>query len=256
MSDLLTSGRLTISPVGAHLTSADTTHGELFYLSSTSRYGVGESIRGGVPVIAPWFADLLGLEPKHGWARRSEWDTGTGKGGFRASLTRDGLALQLLGIELSDGVHLQLSAANESDETKTVQLAFHPYFAVSDVAEISVRGLDGVDVLDRLTGQASRQKGDITFDGEFDRIALGTPEVTIVDRDRTITVTPDGTDSTVVWNPGAELADTLPDIGPGEWQRFVCVEPALLGARQRGVELAPGEDLQLGMTVSASGTGS
>ncbi len=254
MSDFLTSGQLTISPAGAHLTSADTPHGELFYVSSTARSGVGETIRGGVPVIAPWFADLLGLEPKHGWARRSAWRVETGGGGFRATMDHDGLDLQLLVTELTDGVHLELSAANRTEGARTVQLAFHPYFAVSDVAEISVRGLDGVEMIDRVSGTASRQEGEITFDGEFDRIGLGTPVVEIVDRDRIITVTPDGTDSTVVWNPGAELADTMADIGPGEWRRFVCVEPALLGARQRGVEVAPGRDVQLGMTVSVSGS--
>lgn len=255
MSDFLTSGKLTLSPSGAYLTSVDTPQGELFYVSSTTRSGEGEAIRGGVPVIAPWFADLLGLEPKHGWARRSPWRVEAGGGGFRATLDHDALSLQLVVTELSDGVHLQLSAVNESADPRTVQLAFHPYFAVSDVADIAVRGLDGVEMIDRTTGETIRQEGDISPEGEFDRIGLGTPDMAIVDRERTITVIPDGTDATVVWNPGAELAATMDDVGPGEWKRFVCVEPALLGEGQRGVELAPGAGAQIGMTVSTAANG-
>lgn len=36
----------------------------------------------------------------------------------------------------------------------------------------------------------------------------------------------------VVWNPWAETAKTISDLGPGEWKNFLCVEagaPATLG---------------------------
>ncbi len=253
MSDLITSGRLTISPVGAHVTGAETRHGDLFYLSTASRSGVGESIRGGIPVIAPWFDDLLGREPAHGWARRSEWRIRSEAGGFRASLGRDGTVLRLYVMELTDGIHVELSALNESDEPRTVQLAFHPYFAVSDLLDTTVTGLEGLPLLDRPTGETTRGDTPLRFtDEEYDRIALGSPAVTITDTARRITLTSDGADSTVVWNPGREKAASMSDIGDGEWQRFLCVEPALLGGEQQGVTLAPGEDTSLGMTVSVA----
>jgi glucose-6-phosphate 1-epimerase len=33
----------------------------------------------------------------------------------------------------------------------------------------------------------------------------------------------------VVWNPGAADAAALPDMEDAEYQRFVCIEPAMLG---------------------------
>lgn len=30
----------------------------------------------------------------------------------------------------------------------------------------------------------------------------------------------------VVWNPAAEKAAALPDMPDGDWQKFVCLEPA------------------------------
>ena len=256
MSELITSGHLAISPAGAHVTSAATRHGELFYLSTTSRSGVGEPIRGGVPVIAPWFDDLLGREPAHGWARRNLWRIRSTAGGFHASLGREGTALRLYVMELTDGIHLELSALNESDRPQTVQLALHPYFALSDLTDTTVTGLEDLSLLDRLTGETACRDTALRFtDVEYARIAHGSPAVTITDAARRITITSDGADSTVVWNPGREKAASMADIGEGEWNRFLCVEPALLGEQQQGVRLAPGEDVSLGMTVSVAPLG-
>ncbi|ALC06491.1 hypothetical protein CDES_10580 [Corynebacterium deserti GIMN1.010] len=249
MTSFITSGGLKVSPAGAHIVSANSPEGELLYLSSTSKFGEGESIRGGVPVIAPWFGGLLGLEPMHGWACRSAWDIDDSNDSVHATYGRDGLLLDLHATTTENGFEVSLRLKNDTDEAETVQLAFHPYFKVSDVEKIEVHGLDGVDILNRLDDQVDTQDGAITFDGEFDRIALGTPVVKIIDSDRIITVTGDGHDSTVVWNPGESRATTVADIGPDEWHDFVCVEPALLGAGQKGVQVAPGEAVTVAMRV-------
>ena len=253
MDDLLATGRLKLSPAGAHLTSTDTDHGELFYVSSTTKHGAGNAIRGGVPVIAPWFADLLDLTPRHGWARTSPWRVTVDKVGLEASMVEGGIALRLTVAELSDGVRLELTVSNESDTAKTVQLAFHPYFAVPDVEKIAVRGLEGVTLVDRVSNETSKVEGDITFNGLVDGIALDTPDVQIISEERIITVRSFGGDSTVVWNPGQKKADSMEDIGVLEWNDFVCVEPALLGADQDGVQLTPGEInvLEMDVTVEA-----
>lgn len=245
MDDLLTAGRMRMSPAGAHVTSTDTDHGELFYLSSIT----GFPIRGGVPVIAPAFADLLEGQPRHGWARTADWRVTTDGMGFDSQLVNEGLHLTLSVKERADGVRLELHMRNESRDTRRVQMGFHPYFAVSDVAQVRVEGLDGVAVSDRLTGAEYVQEGDVLIDAPFDRIFGTAREVRIVDEQRVITVTPEGADALVVWNPGE---DAPSDVGPGEWQRFICVEPALLGEDVAGVDLAPDEQLRLAMTVSVS----
>lgn len=254
MDDLLATGRLKLSPAGAHLTSTDTDHGELFYVSSTTKHGEGNAIRGGVPVIAPWFADLLDLTPKHGWARTSPWRVTVDKVGLEASMVEGGLALRLTVAELSDGVRLELSVSNESDTVKTVQLAFHPYFLVTHPGKVEVGGLDGVTVLDRVSDEESTQSGDLAIEGLYDRIFLDSVPVTITDegKKRVITIRPEGADSTVVWNPGRDAAQEMSDIGTGEWADFLCVEPALLGEDQQGVEIADGETRRIGMEVTVA----
>lgn len=250
MTTFITSGGLEISPAGAHIVHAESPEGELLFVSSASQYGEGNAIRGGVPIIAPWFGGLLGLDPAHGWARRSAWDVTEHDGQIHAEYGRDGLLLDIRANSTKNGFEITLRAYNDTDEARTVQLAFHPYFKVDDVEKIEVRGLDGVDILNRLNDEVETQDGPVTFDGEFDRIALGTPVVRIFDTDRIITIEGDGHDSTVVWNPGESRASTVADIGEGEWRDFVCVEPALLGADQKGVRVAPGQSVTVGMQVS------
>lgn len=245
MDDLLTAGRICISPAGAHVTSTDTDLGELFYLSSTT----GFPIRGGIPVIAPAFAALLPDAPRHGWARTSDWRVTTDSRGFDATLVNDGLHLTLIGHELPDGLRIALTMRNDSGADRVVQAGFHPYFLIDDVRTVRLRGLDGAPVTDRFTGTESVQDGEVRVDAPFDRIFHSPREVLVDDGRRTLTVASEGADSIVVWNPGE--AD-MQDVGPGEWSQFVCVEPAVLGADLRGVTLPADEELTLAMTVTVS----
>jgi len=47
----------------------------LLFLSERSRFATGKAIRGGVPVIFPWFGARAGHSeaPDHGFARTREW---------------------------------------------------------------------------------------------------------------------------------------------------------------------------------------
>lgn len=254
MDDLLTTNRLSLCPSGAHLTSADTSLGELFYVSSTTSHGNGHAIRGGVPLIAPWFGNLWGKRPNHGWARTSDWRVTADVVGINATLEHDDLELDVHVAELPEGVRLELTAKNLGSDTVPVQLGFHPYFRVSHVAEVTVEGLSGATGLNRVTDATATQHGDVHIDGQYDWIFSHSAPATIVDPglDRTITVTSEGADSTIVWNPGPEDGATIPDVGPGEWSDFLCVEPALLGEDLKGYPLAPGAEVRLAMDVVAA----
>ena len=251
MTELITSGPFTLSPVGAHLTSVDFDSGEVLFLSSESKFGEGNAIRGGVPLIAPWFATLLGKEPQHGWARTTEWEIMEGDK-ISAGLVRDGLELQLSLWRTELGFEMNLGLTNKSDKTESVQLAFHPYFRVADVEKITVTGADGNTILDRLTDETTTQDGPITFNGQYDRVVLGSPDMLINDGSRTIEVIGRGHDATVVWNPGAEKGASFEDLGDGEWRNFVCIEPALLGEDLKGVEVEPGDSISIGMEVKVT----
>src|ERR1700731_4836546 len=67
----------TIYLQGAHLTHWQPAGEEpVLFLSRKSAFQRGKAIRGGVPVIFPWFGDRHDGQsgPAHGFARTEEWD--------------------------------------------------------------------------------------------------------------------------------------------------------------------------------------
>lgn len=219
---------LTIADGRAHLLSADSHLGELLYLSPEADFSEGGSIRGGVPIIAPWFNDLTGQEPSHGWGRRKPWECQEVPGGFDCRIRYDEWDLRL-GIQTTPkGFAMILKCRNAASKRRNVQLAFHPYFRVEDVTKLEIEGF--------------------TFDGSpVDERTTITSPIAFTDGDRRITVTGHDHDHTVIWNPGTAVPG---DVPAEDWKTFVCLEPALLGEDvAKGVSLAPWEWTQIGMTV-------
>src|SRR6185437_9954997 len=61
---------------GAHVTHFNPHGGrDVLFMSGKSFFQAGKAIRGGVPVIFPWFGAKAGdaAAPMHGFARTSEW---------------------------------------------------------------------------------------------------------------------------------------------------------------------------------------
>ena len=57
---------------GAHLTSwAPAGEKDLLWLSPDSAFGERQAVRGGIPLVGPWFGPGrdLAMEVKHGWLR-------------------------------------------------------------------------------------------------------------------------------------------------------------------------------------------
>ena len=81
---------------------------------------------------------------------------------------------------------------------------------------------------------------------EFDAAFINhTGNVEIIDTvfNRVISVEKSGSKTTVVWNPNKDLAE----MSPGQYQNFVCVEPANQG--NSFVSLKPKEKHKITMTV-------
>ena len=131
----------------------------------------------------------------------------------------------------------------------------HTYLSVAESAEISVRGLDSVEYMDRVVGapvvDGLVQTGDIRIDCEVDRVYLGTTAaVEVVDPGfgRTIRVEKSGSSETVVWNPWIRKSHAMPDFGDEEYHGMICVE-AVNFIRDRRI-LAPGASHVLGQKIT------
>ncbi|MBF8778588.1 D-hexose-6-phosphate mutarotase [Pseudomonas fulva] len=250
----------------------------LLWLSDQAIFRAGKSVRAGVPICWPWFGNLqrnpssvramyLGeAAPAHGLARTRDWQLlGIDQAGdaLRIELRlpeAEGqlpdwphtVELQLL-IELDDHLRLTLTSHNRGQDSVTLSQALHSYFAVSDVRQVHVEGVEGLDYIETLADwQRRTQQGSLGFSGETDRIYLHAPErLGIVDPrwNRRISLQTSGSRSAVIWNPWTERARELPDMADDGWQRMLCIETA--NAWDDVVTLAPGGEHSLSVRITS-----
>src|SRR5690606_10917276 len=86
-------------------------------------------------------------------------------------------------VRLGQDLGMSLETHNRGDTPLTLSQAVHSYFAVSDVRQVSVEGLQGCRYLDTLQDwQELRQQDAPVLASETDRIYLDTPaRLSIVD---------------------------------------------------------------------------
>jgi glucose-6-phosphate 1-epimerase len=219
---------------------------DVFFISDQAVYGQGKAIRGGIPVCWPWFAEDMaeyGKKP-HGFARNQQWNViatkanqdGSTEISLALSHTEASLAVWpyefslVLEVVVGESLHMTLTTENLSQKPFTITQALHTYLNVSDIHDIEIVGLDNMQYLDKLTHFSEKsQQGDITVDGEIDRVYLDPPAiVTLSDTgfERDIVMTSSGNKTLVVWNPGPETVRQLSDIDAAAYKDFICIETA------------------------------
>ena len=242
----------------------------VLWMSAASRFEAGKPLRGGVPICFPWFGPKAGSPeaPLHGFARMLPWAVasvvGEADGRLRAVLeltadaaARGGFPRELslsLAVTVARSLRMELTVRNVDSAAVTFEEALHSYFAVSDVRQVRIRGLEGVACVDKTAGMARRPgEGEpIAIAAETDRVYLGaTGTVTIEDPGwrRHIVIGKAGSATTVVWNPWVAKAKAMPDFGDDEWTGMVCVETA--NAMDDAVTLAPGASHVMTATLEA-----
>jgi glucose-6-phosphate 1-epimerase len=151
---------------GAHVAGFQP-HGAapVLFMSRRSVFDGRKPIRGGVPLVFPWFgpkADAPEL-PLHGFARTRVWDVEScdtrTNGSVRVVLTTsndDGTMavwphafLMRFIVVISGVLDMTLEVRNLSKEPMQFEEAMHTYLSVSDVRKISIEGLGGADYIDR-----------------------------------------------------------------------------------------------------------
>jgi D-hexose-6-phosphate mutarotase len=252
---------------GAHITNFRK-HNEppLTFMSQCSRFTQGQPIRGGIPVIFPWFGMREGMG-NHGFARALTWELkefapapdGSVSVRFRLPDSPEASSYPPFTVDyvvtVSEGLTLQLIVTNQAAEDPLIfENCFHTYFVVSDVTAISIVGLKGISYLDKVANFAQRLETEdaIRISSEVDRIYLNTSgplEIQDPRLARKILIEKQGSNSTVVWNPWIARSQQMPDFGNDEYQRMVCVEVGNVSSNE--ITLPPGRTSTLTVRITS-----
>ena len=204
----------TIYLQGAHVTHwKPAGQASAIFLSQRAEFAPGKPIRGGVPIVFPWFSERHDGKtgPQHGFARISDWDLAfAGMSGddlhLLFTLAPNDLSRSLgfdhfkLGYRVTVGhkLALEMTVANDSGNggahgggpaaataaTDTATLgaplvfeqALHTYYQVADARQVSIDGLAGVTFIDKVDEMKRKVQpnGPLTFQGRTDRPYLNT----------------------------------------------------------------------------------
>lgn len=241
----------------------------VLWLSDSSLYEAGKAIRGGVPLVFPWFGGGAsgGLKPQHGFARLQNWNL------KHAKVSSSGVAkiqLALGGAEVDRDLsgnmprdynlemHITMGRTlilqlivTAGDAPIRFEQGLHSYFAVGDINQVSVEGVDGAAYEDRVTGHNGTQQGAVRFTGETDRVYESRQFLArILDPvwDRTIQIEKVGSAQTVIWNPWIDKSKAMADFGDDEWTGMVCVEA--VNTREQAVVLGRRKTHLMSQTIS------
>lgn len=252
---------------GAHVTSwKPAGREEVLFLSSKSRWEDGYAIRGGVPICFPWFGDKANdpKAPAHGFVRTKGWQLGS------VSRVEDGIRVGMftesdedskrwwpgdfrLAIHVTFGseLGLELAVTNTGKMPFRFEEALHAYHRVGDILKARVQGLNNVRYLDKTDSYRNKiQTGEVAIVSETDRVYLDTTHaIELYDPElrRHTYVAKENSRTTVIWNPWAQKAQSLSDLGYGEWTQMLCIETS--NVADFAVDLAPGEQHIMRETV-------
>jgi glucose-6-phosphate 1-epimerase len=254
---------------GAHVTHW-TPRGQrpVLFVSPKSLFAQGKAIRGGVPIIFPWFGPRGDGKPGpvHGFARNTEWAIEETKlrTDARVQITlalapndaARGLgyvAFHLrLRVTIGSELQMELETRNDAKEPLVYEEALHSYFAIGDIHQASVSGLERTTYIDKTDGFKRKKLGNepVRIAKETDQVHLNTQATCVVHDpvwNRRIVVEKSGSDTTVVWNPWIEKTKGTSDMALDDWKEMICIETA--NAADNTVQLSPGTSHKLTASI-------
>ncbi len=249
----------------------------IIWQSRDTFYKSGIPVRGGIPIIGPWFNALETNPPEishfvtqeqnapsHGFLRDISWTLEDVKESdektvitFSYTHTRNLLwnrhfrtnITYTIGAELD----VALSFENTDESEISITSALHTYFAISDVSNIVVPSFDTIKYIDTLDERKEKiWDGELVIDQERDYIFLNPPtKQSIVDKgwEREIHLETRGSKSAVLWNPWKEKAKALSMFADEEYKEMLCIETANISKDLR--TLLPGEVHDLGVCIKS-----
>lgn len=246
---------------GAHLTSWCIDGQEQLYLSPLCSHGEGKAIRGGVPIIFPQF-ERFGDGPRHGYARTVNWEAQPSTSGLRFKLTQIDEHYQQWPHKADvfftanvkpNTLTLELTVANVDAKALSFTCALHTYFRVADIARTKVQGLEGLSFWNNdgsdFKDRHIQNNADLMIDKKTDRIYFDAKKnIVISDGERQLSLSSQGFEDAVVWNPWLEDTKSLTDMPDEDYKKMLCVEPARVN---RPVTLEPNESWTGKHTITA-----
>src|SRR5215472_10088700 len=206
----------------------------VLYLSPSSFFLPGKAIRGGVPIIFPWFGNRESGKsgPAHGFARTAQWtledsrELEDSRVEVTLGLRSDDAFRKFFGgefelrfrVTIGRELEMAIETSNVGKEPFTFEEALHTYLAVGDVRKVSVRGLENTIYVDKTDAFVRKsQKDEVRIAQETDSVYLNTRATCIVSDpawNREIIIEKSGSDSTVIWNPWVEKTRGMSDMAP------------------------------------------
>ncbi|EYU23391.1 hypothetical protein ABFS82_01G065700 [Erythranthe guttata] len=249
---------------------------ELLFTSNKSKLKPPAAVRGGIPTCFPQFGNRGTLE-QHGFARNRMWAVDENPPPFQSVDSNSTTFIDLLLTSSDDDLkiwphsyelrlrvilsvdgHLSLISRVRNFNCKPFSFAFahHTYFAVSDISEVRVEGLETLDYLDNLCNRERfTEQGDaLTFESEVDRVYLSSSDAVAIfdhEKKRTFVIRKEGLPDIVVWNPWDKKSRAIVDFGDDEYKHMLCVDAAAI---EKPITLKPGEEwtgrVELSVTAS------
>jgi glucose-6-phosphate 1-epimerase len=270
----------TIYLQGAHITQWTPHNGSpVLYMSPKSVLEPGKPIRGGVPVLFPWFGPRWNAEefdtkhgtksPMHGFARVTVWTLDrvhldpSGEIHLTLSLGPDEQSRSLgygnfaatMDFRIGTQLHMALTVTNRGTEPMQLEEGMHTYFAVNDIVPARLEGLRGSTYLDKRDGAIRKVQREtlFAFTRDVDQVHVNTGEaLTIHDGSRKVHIAKEGSQTTVIWNPWSVLTPGFADLAEDSWKHFLCAE--VVNAADDRVTIGPGAAHGMAMTIRVEAT--
>ncbi|KIJ25752.1 hypothetical protein M422DRAFT_38502 [Sphaerobolus stellatus SS14] len=235
---------------------------ERLYTSAKAFLDGSKPVRGGIPVVFPFFGPVTRPEhaqlSQHGFARNEVWKFDSvvldSEAGVSVRLVFEPSAavqakfaapfklsyvITLAAHQLTS--HLHVDNPSETN-TFTFQALLHTYIR-ANVALSTVTPLKGLTYINKLKPGfpeevEEREAVDVREPADYVyKSAPGEYEVSW-GGGLAIEIKASGFNDVVIWNPGKESGQKMSDLEDGGWDLFICVEP---GAASYWIDLPPGK---------------
>jgi glucose-6-phosphate 1-epimerase len=226
---------------------SESTATERLFLSKKSALDGSKPVRGGIPVVFPFFGSSDRPEhsklSSHGFARGVNWSWGglaqNNDECMSARLVLEStpeikanyepeFSLVYIVTLRRYSLTTELQVTNPSTSAPLVfQALLHNYFA-ADSATAGVSPLKGLEYIDKVNNFAvSTETRDVVDVKNFtDSVYKNAPgKYQLRWNNGGLNLETHGFDDVVVWNPQKEAGSKLGDMEDGGWERYICVEP-------------------------------